>query len=79
MLSYPNSFTFRSFLRHGLFEKRPELKYRGDDVVLYHIPKGTNLLTLMLMGQPIAAALPDLLPPGQVGATTLQSHKQGRK
>eukprot|EP00579_Thalassiosira_antarctica_P032922 CAMPEP_0202000110 /NCGR_PEP_ID=MMETSP0905-20130828/6518_1 /ASSEMBLY_ACC=CAM_ASM_000554 /TAXON_ID=420261 /ORGANISM="Thalassiosira antarctica, Strain CCMP982" /LENGTH=262 /DNA_ID=CAMNT_0048556481 /DNA_START=240 /DNA_END=1024 /DNA_ORIENTATION=+ len=55
----------------ALFEKRPELKYRGDDVVLYHIPKGTNLLTLMLMGQPIAAALPDLLPPGQVGATTI--------
>jgi len=51
-------FTFRSFLRYGLFEKRPELKYRDNEVVFYQTPNGTNLLTLM--DQPIGA-LPELL------------------
>ena len=54
----PNTYTFRSFLRNGIFEKRPELKYRDRDVVLFQTPKGTNLLTLL--DQPVDA-LPDLL------------------
>lgn len=53
------SITFRSFLRHGLFEKRPELKYRDDDIIFFQTPKGTNLLSLL--DEPIGAALPELL------------------
>jgi len=51
-------FTFRSFLRHGIYQKRPELKYGDNDVVFFQTPKGTNLLSIM--DEPINT-LPDLL------------------